>query len=207
MTINVDPIPPAPESPPGGDAPGPSEGGPGAPTDVAAPVEWTDADIKQLIDVLRGPYDKIADATGDESYRLSKIDEIMLVGSLTTWMPVSWARAGQHGNLPLIVALPLTAMALVAVNLPRLGHWNKTHNPEEQIVIPFIMRRGTARVGPRPTPQPPRSDGPGAGPADRPVDQPIPAPAGPPADVGHAPSVDGGPPADSLDDIRRSYQH
>ena len=207
MTINVDPIPPAPESPPGGDAPGPSGPGSGAPADVAAPSEWTDADVQQLIAVLRGPYDKIADATGDEGYRLSKIDEIMLVGSLTTWMPVSWARAGQHGTLPLIVALPLTAMALVAVNLPRLGHWNKTHNPEEQIVIPFIMRRGAARVGPRSTPQPSRSDGPGPVAADRPVAEPSADPQGPPSGDVRAPSVDGGPPADSLEDIQRSYRH
>lgn len=170
------------------------------------PDGWSEADVKALVKVLRGPYEKLAATTGDDTYKLTELEEIVLVGSLTSWMPASWVRAGQHGSLPLIVALPLTVGVLVAVNAPKLAHWNRTH-PDARIDVPFIGRKG-GRRGPGHRPQPaPREDEGRGDDAGRPggADDRDAGPAAPAAGVeGPGPS-DGGPPADSLDDIRRSY--
>jgi hypothetical protein len=205
MTVNVDPIPPVPEPPPGGDAPGSSGTGPGAPIEgTALASEWTEADLKALLEIIRGPYDKIAEVTADPAYTLSKIDELVLVGTLTTWMPVSWVRSSSHGRLPLLPGLLLTAGALILVNLPRLLRWNITH-PDQRIPIPFIKE--ARHVGPRPTPQPSRPDRAGADAADRAVDHEGAPAQEPSADPDPSGAVDGGPPADSLDSIRGAYRH
>ena len=207
MTVTVDPLPPPSDTPPGGDAPGGDASTAGAPAGTAlAGTEWTDADLQVLLEFLRGSYDKIALATGDSAYLLSKIDEVLLTAAIPTWMPVSWVRAGSHGRAPLIVAIPLTIAVLVAVNLPKIAHWNNTHDDDEQIPIPFVRRRkGPRSDRPRPTEAAP-------GPGDRRPDTAdvtsdrVAAPVAPsePATAG---AVDGGPPADSLDDIKRAYAH
>lgn len=168
------------------------------------PTGWTETDVAALIEFIHGPYDKLAAVADDPAYKLSKVDEMMLVSTLTTWMPPSWVRAGARGQLPLVVALPITVLAIGAVNLPKLAYWNGTH-PDVQISIPFISKRGGARRDRSRSTA--RDDDAGGGfterdggPGDR-VETAVDAAASVPADA----SVPGGPPADSPDDIRRGY--
>lgn len=195
--------PPTPPSPEAGDQ---SADPTATSADAAAalPTGWNEADVAALREIVRGPYDKIAEVTNDPAFKLSTVDELMLVATLTTWMPVSWVRAGAHGQLPLIVAIPLTVGILAIVNGPKVIHWNRTH-PDAAIAIPFISPKGARRADrPRPTPSDAAGGGTGierdGGPGDS-VEDPA-AAAGKPSPT--AP-VDGGPPADSIADIRRGY--
>lgn len=173
------------------------------PDAAAAPIGWTDEDVRSLEAIIRGPYDKIAEITNDPSYRLSDVDVLMLVGSFTSWMPVSWVRASSHGELPLILAVPLTIGAIVAVNLPKVSHWNRTH-PDAAISLPFVGKGGARRDRSRTAATSDSGDGGRAEPSGAPEDHER-AAAGSDAGAPAAPVSDGGPAADSIDDIRSGY--
>lgn len=202
-------IPASPEAPPD-DAPAGAAPAAGAPAAATEPGEWTDEDVAKLLEILRGPYDKIAAVTTNDGYKLSELEELPLVGVITSWMPPSWVRAGQKGQLPMVVGIPLTLAVVVGISLPRLGLWNLTH-PEARIEIPIPFTR--LRIGGgHGAPSRPRAAAPAAGSSvgdelgDRGAGADDVSERAGTADVGGPVNTgDGGPPADTPDDIRRSY--
>jgi hypothetical protein len=203
MTLEVDPLPPQQEhaNAEGGDAPGPSDGGgSGAPTDNAA-GEWTEADLAKLKEIIAQPYKMLADSTGDQWIALSDLQQTIIAAPMTSWLPVSWVRGADGQNIPPLLGALVTAAAIVAVSGVRVARWNHEH-PDRFVAVPFITRKGVRR-GPS-TPRPDaRARVEDAGRADVTSDRIETAePVAEPVDDR---SVDGGPPADSIDDIKRAY--
>lgn len=206
MSLEVDPLPPQQtDTSASGEAPGASgdAGAPGAPADgVAATGDWSETDVAKLKDLVAAPYKKIADSTGDAWIALSDLEAYAIAVPMTSWLPVSWIRGVDGQKIPPLLGAIITAVAVAGVSGVRVAQWNRQH-PDKFIVVPFIGARRGARRGPSTPTQDPRAHD---GSAERPDDASDRVESAEPADdVPPAGARDGGPAADSLDDLRRAY--
>ncbi len=203
MTVTVDPLPPAADpSADGGDAPG-ADGAPapGAPTETLATGDWTEADVAKLKDLVAAPYKMLADSTGEPWLELTDLQALAIAVPMTSWLPVSMVRGGDGQKIPPLLGSLLTAGAFAGITGMKIAQWNRAH-PDRFVAVPFITKRG-ARRGPSTPAHDPRA-------RDERVERPDDAgdrieaaePATEPAAAG---ARDGGPAADSIDDIRRGY--
>jgi hypothetical protein len=168
-------------------------------------IDWLPEDVARLKRWINTPYQKLGQATGDAFIELSELEQTAIAMPATSWMPVEWVRDASGQKIPPVVGVALTIAALVTVTVLKVPLWNKAH-PDAFIAIPFITRKEAQRGASTQSRTAAGAAAGGGGGSER-----FGGGGDRGEDVGAAESapiagaVDGGPPADTVDDIRRRY--